>query len=210
MNTDEQVLVIRRSAFGNLGLFQGVSFKIDHYLQKIWHSDEIEFIARKKAETDPDYKQLIPYVIMVHEDTILCYMRGEKSGEARLKQKYSIGIGGHINLSDVTALADGFRSTYLNAVAREIQEEVIVDSRHTDFIVGLINDDTNEVGKVHLGIIHIWFLDSPNIKIRDNEICNLEFLNIDQLQKIENRLETWSQFCLKQISEIIQTYKPQI
>jgi predicted NUDIX family phosphoesterase len=160
----EKVLVIERHILDEFGLFQGVSFNVDRYLGELWKDNGVSFIARPEAEKNPAYKQLIPYVIMAYEDTYLCYIRGIGVDEKRLAQKASIGIGGHINPTDAMQLSSNdLHKVYLNAVAREVAEEVIVDTEYEDKIVGLINDDTNEVGRVHFGIIHLWRLAKPDV-----------------------------------------------
>ena len=158
---------------------------------------------RPEAEKNPEYKQLIPYVIMAYEETYLCYIRGTGVDEKRLAQKASIGIGGHINPTDAMQLSSNdLHKVYLNAVAREVAEEVIVDTEYEDKIVSLINDDSNEVGQVHLGIIHLWRLARPNVRNREQEICQLRFMKIDELKKIRDKMETWSQLCIDNLNEI--------
>jgi predicted NUDIX family phosphoesterase len=167
LKTVEKVLVIERKILKELGLFQGVSFNIDCYLSELWKGNGVSFMARSEAEKNPAYKQLIPYVIMAYEDTYLCYIRGSKVDEKRLAQKASIGIGGHINPADSTSNSTkNIKEIYLNGLKREVDEEVIIETKHDDRIIGLINDDSNEVGQVHLGIIHLWKLAEPKVKNR--------------------------------------------
>jgi predicted NUDIX family phosphoesterase len=199
----EKVLVIERHILEGLGLFQGVSFNVDRYLAELWKGNGVSFIARTDAEKNPEYKQLIPYVIMAYEDSYLCYIRGKGVDEKRLAKKVSIGIGGHINPSDRICLSsNNLKEMYLNALSREVEEEVVVETEHDDKIVGLINDDSNEVGRVHLGIIHLWRLAKPNVKNREQEICQIRFMNIDELQQVRNNMETWSQLCLDNLELI--------
>lgn len=203
MKKIEKVLVIERHILDGLGLFQGVSFDVDRYLGELWKGNGVSFMTRPEAEKNPAYKQLIPYVIMTYEDTYLCYIRGVGVDEKRLAQKVSIGIGGHINPTDALQLSSNdLHKVYLNAVAREVAEEVIIDTECEDKIVGLINDDSNEVGQVHLGIIHVWQLAAPTVQNREQEICELRFMNIAELQKLRNKMETWSQLCLDNLREI--------
>ena len=203
MREIENVLVMERHVLEKLGLFQGVRFDVNQYLTELWKGNGVCFMARPKAEKNPAYKQIIPYVIMSHADTYLCYIRGKKVDESRLAEKVSIGIGGHINPSDRMSLSSkNLKKVYLNALAREVSEEVILETEHDDKIVGLINDDSNEVGRVHFGIIHFWRLTTPNVKNREQEICQLRFMNIDELQQARNKMETWSQLCLDVLSEI--------
>ncbi len=203
MGKIEKVLVIERHILEGLGLCQGVSFNVDRYLGELWKGNGVSFMARPEAEKNPAYKQLIPYVIMAYEDTYLCYIRGIGVDEKRLAQKASIGIGGHINPSDrISVSSKNIKEVYLNALAREVAEEVIVETEHDDKIVGLINDDSNEVGRVHFGIIHLWRLAKPNVKSREQEICKLRFMKIDDLKDVRDKMETWSQLCIDNLNAI--------
>ncbi|MHC4552715.1 MAG: hypothetical protein ACYSUT_08110 [Planctomycetota bacterium] len=191
---DEQILVIERSKIEQVGMFHGLAFDIDPYLDVIFQGLP-QFKLRKDMETDPAYKQLIPYVIMCCDGKYLTYCRGKRAGEKRLVGNRSIGIGGHINPIDDMSLM-GFRETYQNAVDREVEEEVNFKTSHTDQIVALLNDDTNEVGKVHLGVVHIWTLDSVDVSKKEQMINQLEFMTIDELLAVRDEMETWSQLCL--------------
>ena len=161
MKKVEKVLVIERHIIEKLGLFQGVKLNVDRYIDEIWKGNGVSFMDRPEAEKNPIYKQLIPYVIMAYKDTYLCYIRGAGVDEKRLAQKASIGIGGHINPSDrILPSSKNIKEIYFNALGREVAEEVVVGTEHEDKIIGLINDDSNEVGRVHFGIIHFWRLAS--------------------------------------------------
>src|SRR4030042_1570946 len=102
MAEQEQVLVIERTIFDELGAFNGLMFNVEHYLKRIFAQGVPRFINRSEAEKDPSYKQIIPYVIMCHNGKFLSYVRGKKAGEKRLLGLRSIGIGGHINPIDCT------------------------------------------------------------------------------------------------------------
>ena len=102
---DENILVIKRSLFDELGSFQGLSFEAEKYLAVILSRGNNFFLPRAQAETDPAYKQIIPYVLVTFENSVLHYVRGKKAGEQRLVAKGSIGIGGHMNEADETFFA---------------------------------------------------------------------------------------------------------
>jgi len=160
-------------------------------------------MPRSQAEQDPSFKQIIPYVIMTHEDRYLSSVRGKRAGEARLVAKRSIGIGGHINPSDDMPLFNtDFYQTYLAAVEREVAEEVTVETGHTDRIVALLNDESNEVGSVHLGIVHLWNLDAPKISKREQMITQMAFMTGAELEEVRDTLETWSALCLSGLAEM--------
>ena len=92
---EEQILVVRRSLFDQLGAFQGLCFDVERYLPALLARENNFFTPRAPAETNPDLKQIIPYVVLVHGGRVLHYVRGKKAGEQRLVAKGSIGIGGH-------------------------------------------------------------------------------------------------------------------
>jgi predicted NUDIX family phosphoesterase len=159
------------------------------------------------VEENPAYKQLIPYVLMSYQDKYLSYIRGRRAGEARLVGNRSIGIGGHINPVDneIPLFDTNFRELYLTAVKREVAEEVSVETSHTDRIVALLNDESNEVGSVHLGIVHHWILDAPNVSKREQMITQMAFMTPAELHEVRDTLETWSGLCLTQLTEMTKT-----
>jgi predicted NUDIX family phosphoesterase len=200
---EEQVLVIERKVFEQVGSFNGLAFDVDRYLSRIFAPGVPRFIPRSKAEKDPSYKQLIPYVIMTCDGKYLTYVRGKRAGETRLVAKRSIGIGGHINPGDDMPLFnDNFYEAYLAAVEREVAEEVSVDTAHTDRIVALLNDESNEVGSVHLGIVHYWLLDAPKVNRREQMITQMAFMSPAELHQLRDTMETWSQLCLDGLNKI--------
>ena len=168
MASEEQVLVVEREVIEQIGMFQGLVFDVERYLERLFVQGVPRFMPRSQAEQDPSYKQLIPYVIMTAGGKYLSYVRGRRAGETRLVGNRSIGIGGHINPADDMPLFNtDFYETYLAAVEREVAEEVCVETHHTDRIVALLNDESNEVGSVHLGVVHLWNLDAPKVGKRD-------------------------------------------
>jgi predicted NUDIX family phosphoesterase len=199
---EEMVLVVRRSLFDELGAFQGLNFAADRYLHRFLARENNFFAPRSQAENDPGLKQIIPYAIITHRDTILRYRRGKKSGEQRLVAKGSIGIGGHMNELDEGLFALD-EAAYVAGVQREIQEEVIIPLPQSNRVVALINDDSNEVGRVHLGIVHRVELPRAEARKRENMILDLEFLNPDQLRAERAGLETWSQICVDALERLL-------
>ncbi len=199
----EQVLVVERKVLEQVGMFQGLTFDVQRYLDKIFVPGVLSFMTRSQAEADPAYKQLIPYVIMSHDGRYLTYVRGKRAGEARLVNLRSIGIGGHINPGDDMPLFnDSFYETYLTAVEREVAEEVSVEANHTDSIVALLNDDSNEVGSVHLGLVHLWLLDAPKVNKREQMITQMAFMTAAEMHDLRDTMETWSQLCLDNLGQI--------
>jgi predicted NUDIX family phosphoesterase len=199
---DENILVVRRSLFDELGAFQGLSFVPGKYLSALLSRGNNFFLPRSQAETDPSYKQIIPYVLLAFGDKVLYYVRGKKAGEQRLVAKGSIGIGGHMNESDESLFAMD-ESAYRAGVEREVNEEVRIDIGFEDRIVALLNDDTTEVGRVHLGIVHVFRLAEAKVEKREAMITNLAFLAKDELLGRRESLESWSQICLDSLDRLL-------
>jgi predicted NUDIX family phosphoesterase len=150
------------------------------------------FVPRAEAEEDPSLKQLIPYVVVTAGDRILHYRRGSGSGEKRLLKKGSVGIGGHINDGD--GLGEAFdAAAYQRALMRELQEELAIESCFIERPLALLNDDTNPVGAVHLGIVHQCQLAEPSVKANEEAIAELGFLTLEELAARHDELESWSQ-----------------
>lgn len=204
MPTEEQVLVFERKVFDKLGAFNGLCFDVERYLRELFSPGVLRFMPRSQAESNTDYKQLIPYVIMEYNGGYLNYVRGKRAGEKRLVGNRSIGIGGHINPVDevLPMYSEIIREGYLRAVDREVAEEVEVDGKHSDLIVALLNDDSNEVGRVHLGIVHYWRLGSSKVSRGEQMITQMGFMSPDELKEVRNTLETWSRLCLDGLGEM--------
>ena len=199
---DENVLVVRRSLFDELGSFHGLNFEPEKYLRAILSRGNNFFLPRAQAENDPTHKQIIPYALIAHGDTVLHYVRGKKAGEQRLVAKGSIGIGGHMNDTDESLFAWD-EHAYRAGVEREVNEEINIDSPFEDRIVALLNDDTTEVGRVHLGIVHVFRLAEPTVQKREAMITNLSFLDRAQLVALRDNLETWSQLCVDSLDRLL-------
>ena len=200
--TQENVLVIKRSLFDRLGAFQGLNFEPERYLQTLLSRGNNFFLSRTAAELDPDYKQIIPYAILAHADRVLYYVRGKKAGEQRLVAKGSIGIGGHLNDRDESLFAWD-ENAYRAGVEREVNEEIRIGTTFHDRIVALLNDDDTEVGRVHLGVVHVFKLAQAKVDKREAMITNLEFLTQDELLSRRDSLETWSQLCVDELKRLL-------
>ncbi|MDQ6654820.1 MAG: hypothetical protein M3Y80_03280 [Verrucomicrobiota bacterium] len=199
---DENVLVVRRSLFDDLGSFHGLKFEPQNYLGALLSRGNNFFLPRAQAENDPTHKQIIPYALIVHGERVLHYVRGKKAGEQRLVSKGSIGIGGHMNDADESLFAWD-EAAYRAGVEREVHEELKIDTTFDDRIVALLNDDTTEVGRVHLGIVHVLRLAEPKVQKRESMITNLEFLTREELQARHDQLETWSQLCVDSLDRLL-------
>jgi len=203
---DENILVVRRSLLDELGSFHGLNFEPERYLSALLSRGNNFFLPRAQAENDPSHKQIIPYALIAHNDTVLHYVRGKKAGEQRLAAKGSIGIGGHMN-EEKDELLWNFaidEGAYREGVEREVNEEIKIESAFEDRIVALLNDDTTEVGRVHLGIVHVFRLAEPKVQKREAMITNLSFLNREQLLALRGNLETWSQLCVDSLERLLR------
>jgi len=199
---EENVLVIRRALFDQLGSFHGLNFEPRKYLDAILSRGNNFFLSRAQAEKDPSHKQIIPYVLLTHGGKVLFYVRGKKAGEQRLVAKGSIGIGGHMNESDESLFALD-EAAYRAGVEREVAEEIVISTQFEDCIVALLNDDSNEVGQVHLGIVHVFELAEPKVEKHEAMITSLSFLAKEELLTRRDSLETWSQICLDSLDRLL-------
>lgn len=194
----EQVLVVPTLLFHEIGYFQGFSSDPEPYLKTLLDPSYTSYRPRDQVEEDPSFKQLIPYCIFRHDGNLFHYKRGNTQGEERLHSKRSIGIGGHISLNDENAS----ESPYLEGMRREIEEEVFIETKYSHRCVGLINDDQTEVGKVHLGIVHLFDLEAPKVLPREKSIIEAGFAKPSELVCDLQSFETWSQICLEYISHL--------
>ena len=200
----ECVLVVPTALFHRLGHFQGFARDIDRYLPELFAAEHTSYRPRAEVEEDPSYKQLIPYVIFRYRDAhgrlhVFQYTRGKGQGEGRLHSKRSVGIGGHISTDDSGSGDAGSHATaaYQEGMRRELAEEVAIDTQYSESCVGLINDDQSEVGRVHLGVVHVFDVRSPKVRPLEEDIVDAGFRPIDELLADAASFETWSQICLE-------------
>jgi len=212
---NENVLVFPRSLFEQLGVFQGFSADANRYLQAILDPKNHSFMPRAQAETDPNFKQVIPYVLITDGKSILHYVRGKKAGEQRLVAKGSVGIGGHINDVDYKEpllaftkeplLASTFgNQEFQDAVEREVREELSIQGVFDAKPIGLINDDSTGVGRVHFGVVHVLFCMPDKVKKNEQVITQVEFMPIEELKAKREQMETWSQICLDNLTALLK------
>ena len=195
----ERVLVVPTSEFHAIGHFQGICQDVDRYLDRLLSPRLTSYRPRSEMETDPSFKQLIPYVIFRHTDDqgvprLFQYTRGAGQGEKRLHAKRSIGIGGHISAVDSTEA-----NPYLEGMRRELEEEVFINTSYQSQCVGLLNDDDTEVGRVHLGVVHVFDVEDPEVVGREDDIAEASFVTLPALFEAIDQFESWSQICLQSI-----------
>jgi predicted NUDIX family phosphoesterase len=188
----EHVLVVPAALFHEIGHFQGFCTEPARYLETLLDPVHTSYRARNEVEDDPGFKQLIPYCVFRCSGRVYHYKRGKLQGERRLHSKRSIGVGGHISTHDRTETG----SAYLDGLRRELDEEVVLDTTYRERCVGLINDDETEVGRVHLGIVHLFDLDQPKVRPREESMIETGFADPADLNRHRDEFETWSQICL--------------
>jgi predicted NUDIX family phosphoesterase len=198
----ECVLVVPTALFCRLGYFQGFSADVERYVPELFSAEHTSYRPRHEVETDPSFKQLIPYVIFRYRDEqgrtwLFQYTRGKGQGENRLHSKRSIGVGGHISAEDVDPNAGHAAAAYREGMRRELAEEVRADTPSTERCVGLINDDQTEVGRVHLGVVHLVDVERPEVHPLEADIVDAGFRPLDEIVHEAERLESWSQICLE-------------
>jgi predicted NUDIX family phosphoesterase len=183
----EQVLCVKREDIFPDGAWHGfISDRLERHQAVI--REHHFFMARAKVEDDPNYQQIIPYVVFRHGDLYLLTHRLRASSEKRLRKQYSLGVGGHINPGDLDAgdpIQDGLK--------REWEEEVIYDGRFDAQLIGLLNDESSPVSKVHLGVVFLVDGDTPNIAIRETDKLAGELLTLKDMRIFYLGMESWSQ-----------------
>lgn len=167
--------------------------------------DRLFLGPRPYLEFDDNYLQIIPYIVLMTSDgRIGIYRRTSKGGEARLHNKWSVGFGGHITLSDIVTDESGWilaKETILNAGEREVREEVTVSDIYSTSVLGFIYDSKDEVGRVHLGIAMLWRTKNNSYLLpNEDHITECKFVHIDQL--VTDDLEGWSKIVVNHLVEL--------
>jgi predicted NUDIX family phosphoesterase len=188
----ERVLVVPEARFREAGLFHGFRPFSPEFLESILEPSFLSFRPRSEVESDPSFKQLIPYVALRFGNQLFHYSRSPAGTEKRLESLRSIGIGGHICHHDGQPDDDAFR----NGMLRELNEEVEIGSPYREHRLGFIYDDRTPVGEVHLGIVYVMDLERPMARPIEPAIAHAGFASIGELLKQRSDFETWSQFTL--------------
>jgi predicted NUDIX family phosphoesterase len=202
MATEERVLCFERKLFEALGVFQGLSVDAEKYLPVVTSPAKTTYLNRSEAELDKNYKQLIPYILIICNDKILRYRRGKGGGEKRLHGFYSVGIGGHISEEDNGLFTN--RAGYQEGMRRELMEEIALELDEVkEAPVAVINDDSTDVGSVHFGVVHILRVPDEKVAGRDSGINSPEFVPIAEAIKDTSGYESWSRFCLENLEMLL-------
>lgn len=187
--SEEYVMVIKRcELFVNEEGWQGIrSTNLEPYLERI-HTLHT-FFPRSRMETDPTYKQIIPYMIFTYNNRYFLMQRTQQSGEQRLKDKFTLGIGGHVRLEDLTD------KSLWSWAQREFEEEIEYKGNLKISTMGILNDDSNSVGQVHLGLVLLLEGDSSDISIK-SEMKSGVLATLEECHARHEVLESWSQIVL--------------
>ena len=153
---------------------------------------EGSFRPRAAMEVDPAWKQVIPYPVLRDGDAWYLMRRTKAGGDARLHDRYSIGVGGHVNPED-----GGLDGDLTTALRREWHEELVVDFVPRFRFVGLLNDDTTAVGQVHLGLVFEGDAAGRPVAIRETDKLSGGFASAAEVAAVSDRLETWSRIAFE-------------
>ncbi|EKU50185.1 NUDIX domain-containing protein [Staphylococcus massiliensis] len=196
---DEMITVVPREVIFNKeqNAFNGFISNEDKRANEIYETlKQYEIKRRGDMEEDPNYKQLISYVILENEDNdILVYERLSGGGEERLHGQSSIGVGGHMNdVEDAKTIEDVVRTN----AARELEEEVGLSEEACKNMehIGFINDDGNEVGRVHIGVVFKVKVNKDEVESKETDTLKLEWVKEDDIQDLSS-FESWSALILK-------------
>jgi predicted NUDIX family phosphoesterase len=193
--TDEQVLVVPtaevRGRLGGGDGWYGIRPAGAAELADLIRSSG-RFLPRADMERDPSWKQVIPYPVLRDGDAWFLMRRTKAGGDPRLHDRYSIGVGGHVNPED-----GGLDGDLTVALEREWHEELVVAFVPRFRFVGLLNDDTTPVGEVHLGLVYEGDAAGRPVAIRETDKLTGSFVPSPAVAAVEDRLETWSRIAFE-------------
>ena len=193
MLVDEEVLCLPRDHVQAVVPFEGFRRVDADTLSKLLDPRWFRFEPRSTVETDPNFLQIIPYLVLEAGDQIFHYRRGQGGTETRLTARRSLGVGGHISREDAGDGSDPYRTGLL----RELTEEVVISAPYTEQVWGLIYDPRTPVGTVHLGIVHRLHMNGPFAKPREEGLADAGFSpRADLFHRLEE-FESWSQLVLE-------------
>jgi predicted NUDIX family phosphoesterase len=193
----EEVLVVPRH-----DLFAGDEWSgfrdrdLDELLSRIRRS--YRFRPRREVEDDPSEPQIIPYVVFRHGERYFLTHRLRRSSERRLRHRYSLGVGGHINPEDVVGAADPIEA----GLRREWEEEVVYSGHFSTRLIGAINDRTTAVGQVHVGLIFLVDGDQPDISIREVDKLAGALMELEPMRSYYLDMESWSQLIFDYLTRV--------
>ncbi len=187
--SDEQVLVVPRDLCPDAAAWHGLRTDgLSAFPDVIARHGR--YAARAAMEQDPAYKQIIPYLVLRDGERYFLMRRTRAGGDARLHDLWSIGVGGHLNPGD---------GGLLGGLRREWAEELVADFVPEFRLFGLLNDDTTDVGRVHLGAVYLADAAGRSVEIRETEKLAGRFATPDEVAAVRDDLETWSRLAFEAI-----------
>ncbi len=181
---DELILCVKRDELFPQGAWSGMQ-AVDYSNYSDLIQKHQEFMPRSHMETDPTYKQIIPYLIYSYQDRYFLMQRQSKATEQRLQSKFSLGIGGHIRQEDMS------HNSIFEWARREFHEEVDFKGNFEIVPLGILNDDSDAVGQVHVGFVFLLKGDTPHIKVH-SELKSGVLLSLEEIKDFYDRMENWS------------------
>jgi predicted NUDIX family phosphoesterase len=189
---DEKILVVSTKKLFCFEAFHGIK-KVDFESYQKTIDTHKKFLWRSDMETNENYKQIIPYLIFNYQDKYFLMQRKNNSSEVRLQNKCSLGIGGHIRKEDLQ------KTSILGWAEREFHEEVSYNGSLKIEPIGVLNDDSDEVGRVHLGLVFLLRGDSKSITIKDEHHSGT-LLTLQECKQFYNQMEQWSRMVFKHLN----------
>lgn len=188
--SDERVFVVPRSAIIDEAGWYGLrTDRMEAFVTAVERDGRYE--ARDRMESDPAFKQVIPYLVLRDGERYFLMQRTAAGGDARLHGRYSIGVGGHLNPGD---------GGLLGGLRREWDEELVADFVPEFRLVALLNDDTTEVGAVHLGAVYVADSGGRPVAIRETDKLTGSFVDAQAVEAVADRLETWSRLVFEALA----------
>ena len=185
--TDELVFVVPRASIADEAGWYGIrTDDLDAFLEALERDGRYE--ARTAMEVDPSFKQVIPYLVLRDGERFFLMRRTKGGVDARLHDRYSIGVGGHLNPGD---------GGVLGGLRREWHEELVAEFEPDFQLVGLLNDDRTEVGAVHLGAVYVADATGRPVEIRETDKLSGAFAEPHEVAAVVDRMETWSRLCFE-------------
>lgn len=185
---DENILVVKRDHLfpADFAAWQGLrAVDFTHYIDLI--QDKKEFLPRSEMETDPRYKQIIPYLVFTADNRYFLMQRRPNASEQRLQNKFTLGIGGHIRQEDIGS------NSLMDWARREFHEEVAYADSFSIEPLGILNDDSNSVGQVHIGFVLLLRGTTPNISVK-SELKSGTLVSLEECLMHKEQLESWSAY----------------
>ncbi|MBA3236084.1 MAG: hypothetical protein H0T59_08855 [Chloroflexi bacterium] len=185
----ERVFVVPRSTILSDPGWQGIRTDgFDAFLAAVEASGRYE--PRDLMEGDPIFKQVIPYLVLRDDRRYFLMQRTTGGVDARLHGRYSIGVGGHLNPGD---------GGLLGGLRREWAEELVADFVPEFQLMALLNDDSTDVGSVHIGAVYLAEASGRPVAIRETDKLRGGFVDAAEVATVADRLETWSRFIFEHL-----------